>query len=78
MEFYLRSLLIRRSVLGNEHRDVATTLNNIGRIHFAYGEYDEAHDIYTEALRQRRAILGSDHLDVVASIYNLGQTHHKR
>ena len=53
MELYMESLAIRRAVLGAdcESREVATTLNNIGRIHYMKGEHDKALDLYREALR---------------------------
>lgn len=78
-ELYLESLSIRRSVLGQdcETVEIATTLNNIGRIHYMRGEYAQALRLYKEALRMRKRILGDDHLDVAAVTYNLGQTYHQ-
>jgi len=56
---------------------VATTLNNIGRIHFTCGRLDMAIESYSESLSIRRAILGPDHPDVAATVYNAGQTFHQ-
>jgi tetratricopeptide (TPR) repeat protein len=78
MESNLEALAIRQAILGDEHRDVATTLNNIGRVHYMKGEYDKALTLYNEALAIRRKLLGHDHLDVAATVYNAGQTHHQR
>ena len=36
------ALSIRTSILGTEHKDVATTLNNIGRVYFDIGDYPKA------------------------------------
>lgn len=80
MEFYVESLAIRRAVLGADCqcKEVATTLNNIGRIHYMRGEHDKALELYRDALTMRRHLFGNDHLDVAATIYNAGQTHHQR
>ena len=78
-ELYTESLTIRRAVLGCdcESVEIATTLNNIGRIHYMRGEYSHALQLYQEALRMRKTLLGDDHLDVAATTYNLGQTYHQ-
>ena len=80
MELYLESLAIRRALLGAdcETKEIATTLNNIGRIHYMKGEHNKALELYREALRMRRVLLGNAHLDVAATIYNAGQPHHQR
>jgi tetratricopeptide (TPR) repeat protein len=78
MENYTNVLSIRRQMYGNDHKDVGTTLNNIGRVHYIKGEYDLALANYLEALRIRRSLLGKDHLDVAATVYNAGQTFHQK
>ena len=61
------------SNLGGEHKEVATVLNNIGRVYFDIAKYPEAFSFYHESLRLRRKLLGSDHVDTSASIYNAAQ-----
>lgn len=56
---------------------VATTLNNIGRVHFTASRLDLALEAYETALRVRRTLLGNDHPDVAATVYNAGQTVHQ-
>ena len=73
MDVFVDSLAIRRASLGGDHKDVATTLNNIGRVHYMRGEFVIALATYHEAL----LLLGDDHLDVGATVYNTGQTHHQ-
>ena len=79
MELYMESLGIHRSVLGVncESKEVATTLNNIGRVHYMRGEHEQALQLYQDALRMRRRLLGDEHLDVGATVYNAGQTYHQ-
>ena len=80
LEYYNKSLEIRNQVFscGSDNQDVATTLNNIGRVYYIKGEYDHALAKYLEALRIRRTLLGKDHLDVAATVYNAGQTFHQQ
>jgi tetratricopeptide (TPR) repeat protein len=59
-------------------KEVATTLNNIGRVYYMRGEHEQALQVYYQAQQMRRQLLGHDHLDVAATIYNIGQTHHQR
>lgn len=79
--FFLQSLNIRRILLGcgSEVDDVhvATTLNNLGRVHFASGAYPQALQYYKQSLSMRRRLLGPNHIDVSVSAFNTGQTYHK-
>lgn len=76
--FFLRALPIAKEILGAEHPTVATTLNNMGRVHSLEGHFEEGLVCYDEALRIRRKVLGNDHLDVAATIHNAGQTFHQK
>lgn len=67
MDCYNQALTLRKAVLGPTHVDVATCLNNIGRVHYIEQKYDDALIVYQEALRIRRLLLGQDHLDVAAT-----------
>lgn len=78
MGYYVDALHLQRKCFGDDQKDVATTLNNIGRVHYIKGEYDHALLRYLEALRIRRRLLGKDHLDVAATVYNAGQTFHQQ
>jgi tetratricopeptide (TPR) repeat protein len=80
MECYVRALEMRKSLFGSEHKDVATTLNNIGRVYYTKGEYDHAlakylkglsirRSKYLEALSIRRSLLRR-----ATVCYNAGQT----
>ena len=83
---YEESLRIRRNVLGNEHPDVAQSLNNLALLlktkvrvkraqepesTYSQGKYDEAKPMYEESLHIRRKILGDEHQDVALSLNNI-------
>ncbi|KAL7549730.1 hypothetical protein ACHAWF_012996 [Thalassiosira exigua] len=58
-------------------REIATTMNNVGRVHYMLGDHAAALATYVEAYALRKELLSEDHLDRAASAYNLGQTHHQ-
>ncbi|CAB9498744.1 Kinesin light chain [Seminavis robusta] len=80
LAYYKESLRIRRNVLGQDAatKEVATTMNNIGRFHYKKGDLDQALRIYSEALTMRHQLFGDDHLDIAAVCYNMGQTLHQK
>lgn len=80
LTLYREALSIRRSVVGQdaESIEIATILNNIGRVFYMKLDYDAALKLYSESLTMRRRLLGDNHLDVAATVYNAGQTLHQR
>ena len=64
--------MLYKRILGEEHPDVATSLNNIATLYYDQGHYSEAEPLYTQALALRRRILGEEHPDVASSLNNLG------
>ena len=87
LEMLNTSLSIRESILSTcppscnkksaLQQEIATTMNNIGRVHYRLGEHDKALQIYIKAYELRKDLLPKDHLDLAASAYNLAQTHHQ-
>ena len=47
---YVRSLAIREKVLGPEHPDVATSLNNLAELFSAQGNYADAEPFHRRSL----------------------------
>ncbi len=60
-----------RDRLGQEHPDVATSLNNLALLYFSQGKYQEAEPLYREALEMRQQLLGQEHPSVATSFNNL-------
>ena len=66
-----QTLAMRQKLLGNEHLDVAQSLNNLAVLYDNQGRYEEAEPLYKQALQMRQKLLGNEHLDVATSLNNL-------
>ncbi|MBD2012798.1 tetratricopeptide repeat protein [Microcoleus sp. FACHB-53] len=68
---FLRCLKVAKSRLGNDHPDVATSLNNLAGIYYAQGCYQEAEPFYLQALKLRKRLLGTNRPEVATTLNNL-------
>ncbi len=66
------SLNIREKLLGQDHPDYATSLNNLGMLYHDMGDYARAEPLYRRAMDIRKKALGEDQPDYAASLNNLG------
>ncbi|MCB1073700.1 MAG: tetratricopeptide repeat protein, partial [Chlamydiia bacterium] len=73
-KFSRKVLELRRSLLGDNHPDVATSLNNVGSTLEALGKHQEALTYQMQALELRKSLFGDNHPDVAASLNNVGAT----
>ncbi|MCZ8360554.1 MAG: tetratricopeptide repeat protein [Microcystis sp. LE19-388.1G] len=64
-------LTATRTHLGDNHPDVATSLNNLAALYDSQGRYTEAEPLYLEALDLTKQLLGDNHPDVATSLNNL-------
>ncbi|QUY45678.1 tetratricopeptide repeat protein [Acaryochloris marina] len=71
LPWYQKCLEQTQQRLGNEHTDVATSLNNLAGLYKNQGRYEEAEPLYTQALQMRQKPLGNEHPDVATSLNNL-------
>jgi CHAT domain-containing protein/tetratricopeptide (TPR) repeat protein len=62
---------IRARILGDEHPDVATSLNSLAKLDSDQGRYAKAESLFQRALAMREKILGPDHPDVATSLNDL-------
>jgi lipopolysaccharide biosynthesis regulator YciM len=60
-----------KRVLGEDHPDTLTSLNNLAGLFESKGEYDRALPLYEECLAKRKRVLGEDHPDTLTSLDNL-------
>ncbi len=58
-------------MLGENHPDVATSLNNLAGLYEFQGRYKEAEPLHLEALDLHKRLLGENHPDVATSLNNL-------
>lgn len=66
-----RSLAIREKALGEEHPDVATSLNNLAVLYKVQDKYIEAEPLYQRSLAILEKALGEDRPDFAVSLNNL-------
>ena len=66
-----RALGIREKALGPEHRDVASSLNNLAGLYRTQGRNGEADPLLRRALGILEKALGPEHPDVALSLNNL-------
>ncbi|MEQ8957186.1 MAG: tetratricopeptide repeat protein, partial [Coleofasciculus sp. C2-GNP5-27] len=57
--------------LGDNHPDVATSLNNLAELYRFQGRYEKAEPVYLDALALFKRLLGENHPDVASSLDNL-------
>lgn len=75
-DYSKRSLSIRIKLLDQNHKDIATSYNNSGRLYVMQGEFQKALECYEKALEIRAELLGKDSLDYAATAFNTGQSYH--
>ncbi len=61
----------RKSLFGDNHLEVARSLDRLGEVLKLKAEYDRALSMHREALALRREILGDEHADTARSVYEL-------
>ena len=61
------ALAIRKKVHGEEHPDVAQSLNNLAVLLYHQQKYNEAKTYMEQALNIRAKVLGPDHPDTKAA-----------
>jgi tetratricopeptide (TPR) repeat protein len=68
---YERALSIRQKVLGPEHPDTATSLDDLATLLHNQGELSGARPLYERALSIREKVLGPEHPDTATSLGKL-------
>jgi CHAT domain-containing protein/Flp pilus assembly protein TadD len=68
----LKGLDIRKRTLGENHPDVASSLDNLGNLYSDLGNYPKAEPYYLQAMEIRKKAFGEYHPEVASSQNNLG------
>ena len=66
-----QALAIKRKVLGENHRDTATSLNNLAELYVAKGDYAKAEPLFRQVLDIHQKVLGENHPRTATSLNNL-------
>ena len=62
---------MRKRLLGEQHPDVAASLNNLAQQYLRRGIYSKAEPLHKQALQIKKSLLGEEHPDVAISLNNL-------
>lgn len=65
------ALRLRRQTLGNEHADVATSLDHLAEVARLKDDFVRSESLFRESLAMRRKLLGTESLGVAESMNNL-------
>ncbi|RGP63231.1 kinesin light chain 3 [Fusarium longipes] len=69
-----KAVQARRRILGPDHGDTLTSINNLASTIWHQGRWEEAEKLEVEVMEARKAKLGPDHRDTLLSISNLALT----
>ncbi|MDZ8096661.1 MAG: tetratricopeptide repeat protein [Nostoc sp. DedQUE05] len=69
--WYEQCLEITKQRLGENHLDIATSLNNLAGLYYSQGRYSEAEPLFIKALALWRKLIGEEHPKVATSLNNL-------
>ncbi|RYO95235.1 hypothetical protein DL764_007720 [Monosporascus ibericus] len=70
-QMHRQALALREAVLGREHPDTLTSMNNLASVLDSQGKYDEAEQMHRQELQLSEAVLGREHPDTLTSMTNL-------
>lgn len=77
-ELFWQALKIRKNNLGENHPDVAESLNNLGMLYVEHDNYEEAEEFLQKALEIRKSNYGKKHSKFAESLNNLAYFYGKR
>ena len=66
-----RALALRRAALGNEHPDIARSMQRLGHVLWRRGQVNEAEKLGREAVAMQRKLYGDEHLELAKSLTDL-------
>jgi tetratricopeptide (TPR) repeat protein len=66
--WFEQCLAVCRRRLGEEHQDVALSLNNLAGLYYSQGKYEQAEGLYVQALEMNTRLLGEENLSVATSL----------
>ncbi|KAF8179801.1 hypothetical protein K438DRAFT_1938399 [Mycena galopus ATCC 62051] len=76
LKLELNTLEKTREILGDDHPDTLTAMNNLADTYHCLGRFEDAEQLQVVVLEKRRKILSEEHPDTLRAINNLGSTYH--
>lgn len=73
-----QALAIREQVLGPEHPETASSLNDLAILYHHHGQYEQAERLYQRALAIREQVLGPEHPETAESLNNLATLYQRQ
>jgi tetratricopeptide (TPR) repeat protein len=73
LPWYEQCVPATRERLGEEHPDIAASLNNLAGLYDSQGRYAEAEPLYLQAYELSKRLLGTEHRWVASSLNNLAK-----
>ncbi|RYP50970.1 hypothetical protein DL768_003636 [Monosporascus sp. mg162] len=73
--FSLQAGQIRNRVLGEDHPDTLTSMNNLALTYWNQGRWKEAEELNVRVIETGKRVLGEDHPDTLTSMDNLASTY---
>ena len=71
----VRLLELRQTVLGAEHPDTLTSMNNLASTYMNQGKHKEAEELQVRVLELKQTVLGTEHPDTLTTMNNLASTY---
>ncbi|KAN0070712.1 hypothetical protein V8E54_010877 [Elaphomyces granulatus] len=74
-KLFVQVLQTRKTVLGPEHPDILTSMNNLASTYWKQGRWTEAEKLQVQVVQTRRTVLGPEHPDTLESMNDLASTY---
>src|SRR5882757_7950127 len=68
---YRQTLVFREKVLGKEHPETLTSMNNLALVLDSQGKYEAAEAMHRQTLATKEKVLGKQHPSTLTSMNNL-------
>ena len=65
----------RKRVLGAEHPDTLTSMNNLASTYWSQGRWKEAEELFVQVMETRKKVSGAEHPSTLTSMNNLALTY---
>ena len=76
--WYQQCVLVVRSRLGENHPDIASSLNNLAGLYLNQGKYEAAEPLFQQALELTKQLQGVNHPHVAISLNNLANLYYSQ